>query len=78
MSRLADGARLVAFELVVPPGAAPHMSKMIDLTMLGMLTGRERTREELDELLGAAGFTVDRLIETATPMSILEATLVGS
>jgi hypothetical protein len=54
-----------------------HMSKMIDLTMLGMLTGRERTREEFDELFRSAGFTLDRVVETPTPLSILEATYTG-
>jgi hypothetical protein len=48
---------------------------MIDLTMLGMLTGRERTAEELRALLDGAGFTLDRIVATATPMSIVEATL---
>jgi hypothetical protein len=69
------GARLVSLELVVPPGDAPHLATMIDLTMLGMLTGRERTAEELTALLSAAGFRVDRIASTATPMSIVEATL---
>jgi hypothetical protein len=69
------GARLVSLELVVPPGDAPHLATMIDLTMLGMLTGRERTAEELDELLGRAGFRLDRIVPTPTPMSIVEATL---
>jgi hypothetical protein len=71
------GARLVALELVVPPGNAPHMSKMIDLTMLGMLTGRERTAEEHAELLAGAGFTCDRVLATSGPFSIVEATLSG-
>jgi hypothetical protein len=71
------GARLVALELVVPPGNAPHMSKMIDLTMLGMLTGRERTAEEHAELLAAAGFRCDRVLPTPGPFSIVEATLAG-
>jgi hypothetical protein len=69
------GARLVSLELVVPPGDAPHLATMIDLTMLGMLTGRERTAEELTALLGAAGFRVDRIAPTVTPMSLVEATL---
>jgi hypothetical protein len=68
------GARLVAIEFVVPAGNAPHMSKIIDLTMLGMLTGRERTRAEFEALLNAGGFRLDRVIDTPTPLSILEAT----
>jgi len=69
------GARLVSLELVVPDGDAPHLATMIDLTMLGMLTGRERTADELAALLGGAGFTLDRIVPTRTPMSVVEATL---
>jgi hypothetical protein len=69
------GARLVSLELVVPPGDVPHLATMIDLTMLGMLTGRERTAEELGGLLAASGFRLDAVRPTATPMSIVEATL---
>jgi hypothetical protein len=70
------GSRLVALELVVPPGDAPHMSKMIDLTMLGMLTGKERTADEFDALLRAGGFRLDRIVETPGAMSVLEGTAV--
>src|SRR3954464_3106862 len=69
------GARLVSLELIVPPGDAPHLATMIDLTMLGMLTGRERTAEDLAALLDAAGFTLDRIMPTPTPMAVVEATL---
>ena len=53
------GARVVALELVVPGGDEPHMAKMIDLTMLGMLTGRERTEAEMRTLFEAAGLRFD-------------------
>jgi hypothetical protein len=43
--------------------------------MLGMLTGRERTSDELAGLLDGAGFTLDRIVPTPTPMSVVEATL---
>lgn len=69
------GADLVAIEFVVPPGDEMHMSKMIDLTMLGMLTGRERTLQEFDELFAGAGFRLERVVENPTPLSILEAVL---
>jgi hypothetical protein len=67
------GARLLAFELVVPGGGAPHMAKMIDLTMLGMLTGRERTEAEYRHLLERAGFTFEGVTATPTPVSIVSA-----
>ena len=72
------GARLVALEQVVPEGDQPHMSKMVDLTMLVMGSGKERTAKEFEALFASAGFRLDQILETPTPMPILEATLTGS
>jgi hypothetical protein len=68
-------ARLVALELVMPDDDAMHLSRMIDLTMLGMLTGRERTVAEHAELLAAGGFRMLRVLGSAGPMSVIEAAL---
>jgi DNA-binding Lrp family transcriptional regulator len=69
------GARVLIVEGVVPPGDQPHLTKAIDLTMLGMVTGKERSEQEYRELLDSAGFTLDRVGVTPSPFSILEATL---
>ena len=69
----APGARIIAFELVMPTGDQPHMSKMIDLTMLGMLDGRERTDAEMRALFEGAGLTHEGTVPTPTPISIVEA-----
>ncbi|MFJ4654685.1 methyltransferase [Nocardia sp. NPDC088792] len=69
------GARLLIIEGVVPDGDEPHLTKAIDLTMLGMLTGKERTEQEYRDLLHSSGFTLDRIVSTPSPFSILEATL---
>ena len=69
----APGTRVLAFELVIPQGDQPHMSKMIDLTMLGMLNGRERTEAEMRSLFEGAGLIYDGPIPTPTPISIIEA-----
>jgi hypothetical protein len=71
------GARLAAVEFVVPPGNTPHMSKVIDLTMLGMLTGCERSEEEFRALFASVGFRLDRVVNTPTPLSVIEATYTG-
>jgi hypothetical protein len=47
---------------------------MGDLTMLGMLTGRERTAEEYTALLADSGFVLDRIVPTSSILSIIEAT----
>ena len=69
------GARLLLLEGVVPADDLPHLSKMIDLTMLGVTTGQERSADEYRTLLDRAGFTLDRIVDTPTPYSIVEATL---
>ncbi len=69
----APGAEVLAFELVMPAGDEPHMSKMIDLTMLGMLNGRERTHAEMEDLFEGAGLLYDGVVPTPTPISIVKA-----
>jgi hypothetical protein len=67
------GARLILIEMVVPPGDSPHLSKTIDLTMLGMLTGRERNEPEWRELLRGAGYHDVVIRSTPSPLSVIEA-----
>lgn len=69
------GARLVVVEGVVPPGDEPHFTKAIDLVMLAMQGGKERTADEFAQLLSSAGFALDRIVPTPSPFSFLEATL---
>jgi hypothetical protein len=69
------GARVRALELIVPPGDVPHMAKMIDLTMLAMLTGRERTEPEMRALFERAGLRYERTVATPTPVSFVEASV---
>jgi SAM-dependent methyltransferase len=69
------GARLVIVEAVIPPGDEPHPAKVLDITMLAILTGRERTAPEFTSLLDSAGFTLDRIVQTPTMYCFTEATL---
>jgi len=71
----APGAHLVIVESVIPPGNAPHPGKLINLTMLPMVTGRERTAEEYEKLLAAAGYAMERIVPSPTLFSFIEATL---
>jgi O-methyltransferase domain/Dimerisation domain len=66
-------ARLAMVEFVSPDGDVPHISKMIDLTMLGMLTGRERSAADWHALFDGAGFELDGFQPTPTPLSIIHA-----
>ncbi|MEV7021518.1 methyltransferase [Kitasatospora sp. NPDC093558] len=72
----ATDARLILVETVLDEGAAPEVASLLDLTMLGVLTGRERTRPEWRDLLAASGFRLDRIRTTPGPMCVIEATRV--
>jgi SAM-dependent methyltransferase len=64
--------RLLLVEFVVPPGNQPSLGKLLDLQMLVIPGGRERTEEEFRDLFGAAGFKLSGIHPTATPQSIIE------
>ncbi len=67
-----DG-RLLIVEIVLPPGDAPHDGKYLDLLMLTVTGGVERTAAEFERLLSAADFRLSRIVPTATEQSIVEA-----
>ncbi|MGF1426732.1 methyltransferase [Kitasatospora sp. LaBMicrA B282] len=67
-------ARLVLVDTVLGEGALPQVATLLDLTMLGMLGGRERSAADWRHLLTAHGFQLDRIRPTAGPMCVLEAT----
>lgn len=65
--------RLLLVEVVVPDDDAHCFSKLLDLNMMVMTGGRERTRGEFAALLNRAGFSLSRTIPTLAPQSVLEA-----
>jgi hypothetical protein len=65
--------RLLLIETVIPPGNDPFPAKLIDLQMLVLTRGRERTAAEYGALLAGAGFTLRRTVPTPTLVSVLEA-----
>lgn len=67
-----DG-RLLLVEMVLPAGDTPHLGKILDMVMLVLPGGQERTEEEYRPLLAKAGFQVTRVIPTNSAVSIVEA-----
>ncbi|GAA1824416.1 methyltransferase [Luedemannella flava] len=67
----ADG-RVLLIDWLVPTGDTAHPSKLIDLSMLLVYGGRERTREEFVGLLAEAGLRLERVFE-APPLTMVEA-----
>jgi hypothetical protein len=66
-------AKLLLIEAVIPAGNAPSFHKFMDLNMLVMTGGRERTEAEYRALLGAADLNLTRIIATRSEMSVVEA-----
>jgi hypothetical protein len=66
------GGKVLVVESVIPPGNEPHPGKMLDVVMLAIPGGRERTADEYRTLFTAAGFKVTRIVPTASPVSVVE------
>ena len=69
------GARVVVVESVIPAGNAPSFGKLLDLEMLALPGGIERTEAEYRELFASAGFRLSRLVPTRSAAHCVEATL---
>ena len=65
--------RVILLESVLPAGNTPDPGKLIDLEMLLMPGGRERTAGEFGALFAEAGFELTRILPTASPLSVIEA-----
>jgi C-methyltransferase len=70
------GAVVLVIENVVPDGAPDPRVHNLDLIMLIMTGGRERTTAELRRLFERAGFQLTAVTETASPMRIAEAVAI--
>lgn len=70
---IAPTGKLLVVELVIAPGNAPDFGKFLDLHMLAMAGGRERTEAEYRTLLAAAGFQLTQVVPTQAGASVIEA-----
>ena len=66
-------SRLMIIESVLPAGDTPHPSKVLDMVMLVLTGGQERTEAEYSALLGKAGFRLTSVVATASAVSVVEA-----
>jgi hypothetical protein len=65
------GKHVLLVEFVIPRHGREFLGKWIDLGMLVLAAGR--TADEYGRLLDRAGFRMTRVVETASPFSIVEA-----
>jgi hypothetical protein len=69
-------AKLLLVESIIPEDKGPDWSKMLDIHMLTLLGGKQRTTKEYVELLAAAGFSLTREVDCKVGISILEASVI--
>lgn len=69
-------SKLIILETVVP-AADEHAgpARIMDINMMVMTGGQERTAAEWHALLHAHGFTIDEIVPTPSPLSIITARL---
>jgi len=69
---LPEKGKLILVEAVIPPGSEMHFSKFMDLNMLVMTGGRERTEAEFAKLYEDSGFRLTRVVPTESLFSVIE------
>jgi hypothetical protein len=68
-----ENGRILVVDSVIPEGPEPHPGKLVDLEMLLMPGGRERTEREFRKLMSKAGFAITRIVPTKAAESVIEA-----
>jgi len=64
--------RLLLVESVILPGNDPSFAKFLDLNMMVVPGGKERTEQQYRALYEAAGFRLERIVPTKTDVSVIE------
>lgn len=67
-----DG-RVVVVEMPITDQGPPSPAPLLDLNMMVMLTGRERTGEEYGALFAKAGLKLAKVTPTQSPFAVIEA-----
>ncbi len=66
-------SRLLIVEMVLPADDTPHPGKLLDMVMMVLPGGQERTAAEYAPLLAKAGFRQSRVVPTESAVSVVEA-----
>ncbi len=69
------GAKMLLVEPVIYPGNAPELGKFMDIEMMMLPGGRERTEAEFRELFASAGLRLTRIVPTQSPVCVIEGTV---
>ncbi len=71
---LPSAGRVLVAEMVIPDDRTPTAAQLMDLNMLALLPGRERTQSEYANLFRAASLQLTSVTQTHSPFQIVEAT----
>lgn len=72
------GTRVLLVEFVIPAHNREFLGKWADLEMLVCASAHERTARQYSQLLDDAGFKMNRVLQTASPFSIVEAIAISA
>ena len=64
--------RIVVVELLIDPEGPPSPAPLMDLNMMVMLTGRERSEAEFRALFSRAGLRLTKVVRTQSPFVVIE------
>lgn len=67
------GGRVAIIETLLPERVEPHPGYLMDLNMMVMTGGRERSASEFQALLERTGFTLESVTPTPSPMGVVQA-----
>ena len=68
-----ENGKLLIAEMILPGMNEPGFAKLLDIEMLVIPGGRERTTDEYRALLASAGLELTRVVATRSPVSLIEA-----
>lgn len=67
----------MVIEALVPEERESHVVKDVDVYMMALFSGRERTKSEFKELFESSGLKMTRITPTGSMLSIIEATMMA-
>ena len=68
---MAPGGCVLAIDSVIATGNDPQWGKLLDVNMMVLTSGRERTEAEFRALFDGAGLRLHRVVPTQCPLSIV-------
>ncbi|MEQ1875174.1 MAG: methyltransferase [Bdellovibrionia bacterium] len=71
--QIPQNGKLLLIETVIPERNVPNFSKFIDLEMLVVTTGKERTLADYGSLFAKAGFRLNRAVPSISMANVIEA-----